>query len=359
VAKTKKLASRYRSQVKAETRLRYGPERRQVRSEVGQAKRVRDSEIDAAHTTARIVQDAVDRVEPKITGNNADAAKVVQETAGMLADRLKGLSPAADAIKAASARDSAGAERRLGERLASTKDELAMRKVDAATAAVTGEQAARGRFRQTRKALSDRLSGINREAGVFAQARSGELDESRRERKQKAKDRTSRERIAEAGIESREKISAADRASREKVAAQKEKATSKPKATPKEVGSFRTKLDTALGDVQILKGEDRSRNEAQGILRTGRKPMTLKVDAEGNPLAAPVQIPGVGRMKDSLATQIALDVKYDGAISQAAQRKLRNLGINPRSLGHPLAPGRKQKDRARMTPGPNGQTRPN
>jgi hypothetical protein len=330
-----KLAKRYRSQVKAERSLRYGPERRQIRAEKRSAKAQRRSEVQGAKTTARVVQRAIDEIKPSIEGGTREAAAVVESTARSLAERMSSLSPAADAVKAASARDSAGSQRRLAESLATTTRELDQRKVDAAAGAAQGIQQARSRFRSTKSSLNDRLRQIAREEGVFGQARLGELTESARDRRttrrgqtltarERARDRRSRERVAAENREASARENAADRAA---------EAEGKTRATPKEVNAFRTKLEESRGTIVNLKKEGKSQAEVWRLLRTGRPQMTIRVNSQGEPLPQPVTVPAVPKMKDALAARLALQETYGGSISNRQAKRLRALGIRPKQLG--------------------------
>jgi hypothetical protein len=243
---------------------------------------------------------------------------VVSETAASLAERMAGLSPAADALKAASARDSAGATRRLAERLSMTQTELAQRKVDATAGAQFAKQQARARFRSTKSDLKSRLRGIAQEEGVFAQARAGELEESRRDRRttRRGQTLTARERARDRAARREEGV--ADRALEREKMSQQERAEKESKMTPKEQRDAVAAIRRAA-----------SARKTYGSM----SPATLKAALGVGEFKAPDQATGeletvkVPRIDDPLYVRAGFELASKGYISGKTRKALRGQGV--------------------------------
>lgn len=176
------LSDRYGSQVDAEAILRFNPARSEVRSALEQLEQERQGDIASADASARGVVSSARRVAPQVAGRYRGA----QEEVGGLSQRLAGdlakLGPAADTIKAATSRDSAGTERRLAEALATSDTGFKAREFEAESGKVQATANANSRYGQEVGKLRSRLSDIATEEGAFRQGRSGELTEEARAR---------------------------------------------------------------------------------------------------------------------------------------------------------------------------------
>jgi hypothetical protein len=307
-------------QVRAEADLRFAPQARQIRQALGDVESEYATSVSVANDTARGAKRAARAARPVVSRAIGSALETTQQgpTPGVAA-ALGNLGPAA-------ARDSEGARRRLAETLAMTKAELAQRSVDAESGRSSAIRQAAAVRSEGRRTLRGQLQGVASDAGTFAQARAGELGQEAAQRRvarrgqdvqagQRAADRVSRERIAEA-----------DRSARERIAGAKDQGREKATAPRREAAM--SALSLAREQAARLKRAGRDRGEIGPLLVEGRESQTVDGDRPGEK----IRVPGVKKV-DQLWASVALDIEFDGRLSRTNLDRLRKLGYGANMLG--------------------------
>lgn len=333
-----RLKDKYRRQVQAESKLRYGPQEREAREALREVGQRFKSDVRIARSTARGTKRTLKAMQPQVERAIGQAAATAAQ------GPTPGVSAALGNLGGAAARDAEGVKRRLAETLAMTTAEFAQRGVDAQAGKVSSIRNAQAVRDDEAGKIRRAYRGILSDRGTFAQQRAGELQESARERaaanrRNRADNRTSRR-------NNREDLSQSERNSMRSAGIDPD--TGKPipggKADPKankkknaatnaQRADAQSAISLARTQAQRLKGtEGRARGEAAKALVEGRDDMTIKVDKDGRPLAQPVKVPGVAKV-DQLWASVALDIEYDGVISRKNLRRLRSLGYTTRGLG--------------------------
>jgi hypothetical protein len=318
-------------QVRAEARLRFGPQRRQLRAAMRDVNEAFVTDVDVANETARGSKRAARAAKPQITKAIGDAQRTVSQ------GPTPGVSAALGNLGPAAARDHEGAKRRLAETLAMATTELDQRVVDAEggrSGAIL--QAASTRTAEKRR-LRDQLRGLAGDAGTFAAARSGELgqeaaDRRIRRRGQDVTRQNNRDSTAQAERNSKRSAGIDPDTGKPIKGGKLDPKANKPKATAPQKQDAQSAVSLARAQIQRLRSkENLDRGRLGPLLVEGRDDMTLKVDKAGKPLPQPVKVPGVKKV-DQLWASVALDVEFDGKISQANMRRLRKLGYGARAL---------------------------
>lgn len=342
----KRLADRYRSQVQAESTLRFDPERTEIlqtRDDVFHRLR---GDLAAAHAARRGVVASAKQAGPEI-------GKILRTALGQVAT-TPSPTVAQSELGAAAGRDAQGTQRRLRETMARAATEFKQRQVDA----VAGEHLAVANARSAAAGdldrLGSRLGSLARQEGAFAQGRIGELTESARARgvTKRGQTLTHQDRVAGQQLSHGDRV--ADRQSRERIAAQKKKDAAKKKKALSPERLERAQSEIALGQAQAnrLKGGGRSRSEALQLLVTGRPASSVDDPKTGTKL----KVPGVKAVRDVFA-RVAVEQAYNGRISSKTANRLRRLGYSPSALGLRVN-SRVGSKGVVVAPGANGQQRP-
>ena len=214
-----------RSQVEAESLVKYGPEGSALASLMRQLVADRDQDAAVAESTSRGVTNAARAAAPRVERAGALTKWELGGARTRVGEQMAGLSRVADAIKAATQRDFAGADARLGMELRRSQEELESRELDAASGRLAAVGAAQSTYAPDRAKIVERALDLARERGAFAQGRYGELRESQRGRQFTARE-SRRERAAKARESRRDRSfeagqNAADRASKQRAASAK------------------------------------------------------------------------------------------------------------------------------------------
>lgn len=342
--KTRSAADRYSSQVGAEADLKFGPEERSLADELRGAEGERDQAYAGARGVRAAIEGASARAMPQLKADYGTAQRAVDDATTSLATALKDTP-----LSGAAARDAQGVKARLAESLAAAETETASRARDAASGEAFAKQTAAQRFASTAERIGERGTALAGEKGTFAAARSGELVEGARGRSvtRRGQDKSA-ETAANAleGANERADRSATEteRHNKESEKAARAKKNAGKVATPANVEKARTSVNRAMDAARAVAGElsaeekkkgvkQRPRSETAKILVNGRAGVTIKNDPDtGEPLANPVKVAGV-KQQDQLYASVALDMLYDGRLSQKNQQRLRALGLTPAQLG--------------------------
>ena len=339
------LRDRFRRQVRAEARLRFGPEAAEIRRAGQEVKEQAAGDIRAARQSASGTKRTVRAARGPARKSLADALAAIS------AGPEPGTEAALGHLGSAAARDHLGAQGRLRETLAGLEAELTARELDADAGAVAAVRQARAVRASELGKLSGRLRDVAGQRGVFAQGRMGELFEDERDRRvtRRGQDLTlrgSRERTA-----AQDRRAAADRQSREKIAELDGDGKGKRKrATSEQIISAQTHIDLARRQAARAKGDGESRSGAAKLLIEGQK--QLKDPATGQAIPDTAYKP-----VKQLWASVALDLEYGGGISAKNRKRLRALGYSLADFGirPPRGPGRNPRlDRPGHAPAPGG-----
>lgn len=339
-----RLASRYRRQVRAESRLRFGPEGAEIRRAARDVKEQAAGDIRSAKQTAAGTKRAVRQAREPAKRSLADALAMISE------GPEPGTEAALGELGSAAARDHLGAQKRLRETLAGIQTELTARELDADAGMVAAIRQARAVRGSELGKLADRLRDLAGQRGAFQQGRMGELIEDERDRRvtrrgQNLTLRGSRERTA-----AQNQRDAANRKSREQIAADKLAAqggkNGRKRATSQQIITGQTQIDLARRQARRAKGDGESRSDAAKLLIEGQG--QLKDPATGQPIPDTKYKP-----VKQLWASVALDLEYGGGISAANRKKLRRLGYSLADFG--ISPPKKHTvDRPAHAKAPGG-----
>lgn len=345
MARRRRLSDRYRGQVRAESRLRYDPEAETVREAKRDVRAQTQGDIRAARSSARDIRRSARAARPQAAKSFSEALRRVTQ------GPTPGVGAALGNLGAAAARDSEGARRRLAETQAGLETELTEREQDASAGAASASRAARENQRSEMGKLSTRLQSIARQRGLFAQQRSGELVDEERGRRVTRRGQNLTLKGKRESTAAQNERDAANRKSRETIAAEKLKAAGKdkkkrPRATSDQIITAQSQLDIARRQAKRLKGANRSRGETADLLIRGRS----NLKDENGEVVPNTSVQSVKQMWAS----IALDLEYDGRVSQANRRRLRARGYRLGDFGIKV-PNFHVNPGARRPVGPNNK----
>lgn len=172
-------------QAKLSSDLRYGRERAGIASLLADAQASLKTNAALEEGAARGVTAATKAAAPRIGAAFSGAHLANQVTKAEVDAALAKLGPGADPYKAATARESGGATRRLAELAAVAASELERRQVQAQEQRSFGLRRAQGQYESDRAKLSDRLQQIAQEEGTYVAATYGQGLEKAKDRKVK------------------------------------------------------------------------------------------------------------------------------------------------------------------------------
>ena len=304
----------------AEARVRYDPTVRTLTALLQDAKDELQAGVKQANYGAKATARAVAAARPVMEKVYQDAGAGQGEAKAVLDQDLRSLSAAADPYKAASAREAAGASRRLHEAASQALAGLTERAVGAQAGRQYAVQKARSDYQASRAKIGDQLLGVQSDAGAYVAGRVGDISEKRAGR-----------RVTTRGQDLSHADRVADREARERREREKGKEPKKPKwATPQKQGEVQDLIKQAEAAAKRLKSTGLSREQVAQVLMMG--------DPEAG-------IPNFGNRQ--LLAQVGLDVAFSGHITPQNARELRKRRIRVKALGYRTKPLPSYSDRAR------------
>jgi hypothetical protein len=330
----KKLAKRFKSQVNAESQLRFGPERRALRGQKREAKRTYRSDVGAAKATARGSASAARAADPQLKRVFGSASEAVNA----------GPSPdvATSALGPAAGRDADGTKRRLAETMAMAQQELIAREQDAYAGRDLAISSARGRRDEAVDRANEGLRGVARDSGAFRQGRTGELIEGARDRQvtrdgqrvtannnRRTQRQSERNSLRSSGRDpDTNEITPGGKLDPDGNGKPGDQSKGKPGgASPSRVEGATSAITLGRTQAKRLKGSGRSKQEALDLLTTGRPSQTVE-DEKGNK----VKVPGVSKVKAVFA-KASVELEFDGQVSDRTRQRLNALGYSMKQLG--------------------------
>lgn len=332
-AKAKKKSGGLKTQVQAESDLRYGPQRQALSDTAGDLKTTRDDALRNAVSTSRGSIQAADAAKPEVAKRYVDSTATVTALQGKLAEAVKGYAGTADTLKSSIAEDSTGTLRRLAESERATQNELTSRKVDAKAGEAQAKRTAIENYGTGLSKIAGQRSGLAQQEGAFAQSRSGELKTENR------------------------KLGQTDRGLdiKEKAATSKGKKGSLPggvkPATPAVRAHAQTQIDTATTYIKQLRAAGADDKQIRSFLLTGHKEsgtpaVTTKYRDKNNiiqtktvtPATQATTVPKVE--KDYVNT--AFDILDNSGASKPNRDALHRSGLTIKGLGIAKADPKKE-----------------
>lgn len=352
--KKKSLASRYSTQVQAEGKLRYDPQRQELRSALEDLAGELTSGVKTATAASEGQKRAAIAARPQIEGAYSDANTATDRAQTDLATKMGQLPGGGQLLSGAAARDAEGTKRRLAESLASARTELTDRQTRAAEGLSLQVGNLQGRFSSEAGKLRSKLQGVAEQEGTFRQGRTAELTgeerKASRDAGQKAADRKTR--LAVGGVDASGKvIPGGAKDSPKSSKASREKAG-------KAGADFTDQLAKAKAAVAPYVGK-LPRPKIAALLSGGAPAVTESVDekklnrliAANPPAGEPGHLseselrrratapgaPAVAPVESSAALSAALDILLDKHLSPATVAKLRQKypGIQIKKTGLP------------------------
>lgn len=305
---------------------KYGPQIAAVKDLYGQAKEQYKSDIDAATASAAAAQLNAKRATPGMRAIYGESGRSLATTGGEVDTSLAGIGPAADIFKASIARERGTAANRVSSARAGALSDLLTRGVQAEGGKQLALGQARKTYGKTADTLSTKLTDIAGQRGSSIAAALGDLRTKRAER-------VTRKTIAREGIQSREDIAAANRTAANQRAAAKAKQGGKKaaggsggsRATNVQIGGLSDNFQKALRYAKGYATNQRPRSQAADDLLRGRD-----IPKGGDPSQ---RVPSFGQ----LTTSVALDMAYDGHVSQQNAKRLHKLGFDVADISGALS----------------------
>ena len=167
-------------QAQLQAELRFSPEASALGQLLSQTRRDFRQQVRQERGLASAVSRSAKRAIPGVKKDYRRAIQSHNQSQTRLDAQLTGLSPIADDIIAASAREAAGQRSRMQEAKASAVGELRDRRSQAKASAQFNIQNARRGYVQNRGEIASRLLELNRERGLFTAATLQQLQEAKR-----------------------------------------------------------------------------------------------------------------------------------------------------------------------------------
>lgn len=361
----KRKTSRFDTEAAAQALVRYGPQM-QVLEE---ARRTANSNYRSAIEQAKAgeigVRQAIDDVTPQVRDIYETAGLGALGAQSLMSKDLAGLGSVADSIKAGASLEAGATANRLRAAQAQALTGLADRRVQAASGAAVARRQAQAKLVDDLAKILGQAQSLEGQKGAFITATAGDLRNAYLER---AKDKS----IASAGNAQSERNSlrsaGIDPDTGKPIPGGKldPKAKKGPKVTPtgqKVVsggahGKFQDQLGQVSRIVQDEVSSGASRAQIASDLVKGVPSVTIKkgtVDpGTGEKAKTDIKVPAIPQT-DELLASVALDLMFDGHVSQRNVKKLWERGFSVRQLGLPTRRNSRGSFAARLTRGALGQ----
>lgn len=340
--------------------LKYGPEISGIAGLQRQAQQDYRTMVQNAQGSRKATQAAIDRATPQIDQAYQGAAQQLGNINGIVDQDLSKIGPVSGqsaALQQAIQLERQNASSGLATLQGAANQSLQQQGIDAVTGQRAAVKAAKQQRSDTYGQLLNRLSDLATERGTFvsqtaqdlasaqsaaaAKAASEAADRSEKLLEARIAARTSRansqrtaensQRSSQATIKAARIRAGASRDTAEIRAAQKAGLPKGVKpATPSQQGGFQDEVGKAVQYAKQFRNDGRKRPDSASLLLKGRNSQTISRPVNGQ--VQKVTIPKVPSF-DQLAASVALDLAYDGRVSNANVRKLRQRGYNVKGFG--------------------------
>lgn len=312
------MASKAKRTAAARAKVKYGQQRSDLQSLLGEAGRNLQTDLVAADAASRSAQHYARASKPEIKNIYDTASRHFAGAKQDVANSTAVSGPVASLLSAITTREQADADQRLASSRARSLSSLNDRIQAAVAGKAYAQTAATDKYRTTVSDLQKRLRDVGDQEGSFIVSEMADIEEKNADRAAKRSDTLST--ITKYGIPESE-WRAMTTAQRQQVikdfnkksggASTKGVGGAKP-ATRAEMRDFQGTFAKALRHINTLKADNKgkSRGELANTLIKGQR---------GDPTKNVADVPSIG---DQLALSMALDMAYDGHISRANARKL-------------------------------------
>lgn len=174
----KRRGNRYTRQARLEAKVRFGPEASALRELLREAGSDLQTSLAAEQGAAAGIKAASRAARPEIRRSYEQAGRSHTEADQDVGKALAGLSAQADPYRAVSARESAGAKRRLAESMAGAEKELSDRTVQAEHGRQFGVRQAISRYSEDVRKVRGRQTALAGESGAFKLATIKDLQDA-------------------------------------------------------------------------------------------------------------------------------------------------------------------------------------
>lgn len=339
----KKKRSQWASDAALQAIVRFGPEEQGLTALAQQARADYGTSVRQAHGTAAAVIDATQHAIPAVT-RIYDQAGLAQartaHSASLVSGALANLGPAADTIKAGSALEVAQQLGNLRSARSAALEDLQTRQVAARQGEGFAVQQARSKYVSDMSKLLERSQGLRREKGAFTASTINALAEAERKRQVTLRGQTLQAQTTRRGQDLSHTDRQASITQRREAAAQRaaqKAAETMPGgaklATPQAHGKVADQVTQMASWIRANRG-NHSRAEIARDMLSGVSPQTITDPKTGQK----IRDPGVPKAPSALALSAALDVVYNGGISNGTAKRLHERGYSVTKLG--LKPAR-------------------
>ena len=358
--KTKTRRSRFADDAALQALVRYEPEESGLKALAQQARADYGVSVRQATTTGDLTLQAAKEAIPSVARIYDRAGLDQAKTASLVSPELQALSgPGSDILKRGGALEVAQQLGNLRASKASALEDLTTRQVAARQGQQYATIQARQKFSSDMAKILGQSQSLRRQKGAFTASTINSLIQSEADRAvtRRGQDKTAASsRAATRATRRGQDLSHQDRqdAIRQRAEAARAKgATSLPggiKLNNRAMhGTVADQVASMESWIRTHKSAFGSRHEIGQALLQGREGQTIKagtVDPDtGKPLPADIKVPGVPKAPSQLALQAALDVVYNGGISNGTARALHQRGYSVGILGLPSGTKPKPKPR--------------
>lgn len=345
--------ARYEAQVK------YAPQERALAGLMEQAVKDYGADVRTTKTEARSTIQGVQRAFKPTRQSYAQSRQTIDQAATDVNNVLASLGPAADVFKAATAREQGAQRTRIAQARTAAVGELRERKQIARQERQYGLREARGTYRDTMQKLGQQLVALGDDRGAYEAGRlaqlSAEAADRRWERQKIAIQNRQDEKLAK--LKHGQELEKITHQQKEEAKYDSDggggggkggKGSGWDRATNSEIATAQSVIDRAsrLGQRQYDKGARFI--DALNAIERGRPAVEEKGSTAGGQYTLLRKgKPAIKGIENTLLLRAALEQVYNGHVSYATQRKLKQRGIRPSMLG--LDPGRSERPK-----GPGG-----
>jgi hypothetical protein len=339
--------SRFADDAALQALVRYGPEETGLKALAQQARADYGVSVRQAQTTGDLTLAAAKEAIPGVAKIYDSAGLAQARTASLVSPELAALTgPGAATLQRGGALEVAQQLGNLRASKASALEDLTTRQVAARQGQQFGILAARQKFTQDMQKILGQSQGLAQQKGAFTASTLNALEQA-------ALGRSTKKQVARIGASAsrantKARLSQSERNSLRSSGIDPD--TGKPipggKLDPKKLGTLPggVKLNTAAmhgrvtdqvksleGWIRQHKGDYTSRHEIAQDLLNGVAGQTVTDPKTG----AKIRDPGVPKAPSQLALQAALDVVYNGGLSNGTARALHQRGYSVGALGLP------------------------
>jgi hypothetical protein len=352
--------SRFADDAALQALVRYGPEETGLKALAQQARADYGVSVRQAQTTGDLTLAAAKEAIPGVAKIYDSAGLAQARTASLVSPELAALTgPGAATLQRGGALEVAQQLGNLRASKASALEDLTTRQVAARQGQQFGVLAARQKFTQDMAKILGQSQGLRQQKGAFTASTLNALEQAALGRAvtKRGQDKTAE--AAKARVRATKR--GQDLSHQDRVASLNQRAAAAAKNTlpggqklntAAMHGRVADQVRSLQAVIQEHKGDYKSRAELAHDLLVGVPASTLKkgtIDPNtGKPLAADIHDPGIPKAPSQLALQAALDIAYNGGVSNGTARALHQRGFSVGVLGLPNSAAARKRQKAKV-----------